>query len=106
LTPTFTTVNIALQLGIEKQHSFLQHKCHINKAMAVAFTGYAFEGNTKKWMPWIEAWVDADYINYVTSYSESNGWFWAPQAPQMPHANNLDFAIFLSMSRKHTKLLS
>ena len=49
--------------------------------------------------------IDAEYINYVKSYCEDNGWLWAPQAPQMPHANNLDLAIFPSMSRKHTELL-
>jgi hypothetical protein len=30
-------------LGIEKMHTYLYHKCHINKVMAVAFTAYAFD---------------------------------------------------------------
>ena len=34
-------------LGIEKTHTYLYHKCHINKVMAVAFTAYAFDSNVK-----------------------------------------------------------
>jgi hypothetical protein len=30
-------------LGIEKTHTYLYHKCHINKVMAVAFTAFAFD---------------------------------------------------------------
>ncbi|KAG7339193.1 hypothetical protein IV203_020156 [Nitzschia inconspicua] len=43
--------------------------------------------------------IDEEYINYVKGYCEKKGWVWAPQAPQMPHANNLDLAIFPAMSR-------
>jgi hypothetical protein len=32
-------------LGIDKSHTYLYHKCHINKIMAVAFTAYAFDSN-------------------------------------------------------------
>jgi hypothetical protein len=28
-------------------HTYLYHKCHINKVMAVAFTAYAFDSNVK-----------------------------------------------------------
>ncbi|KAG7356055.1 hypothetical protein IV203_000741 [Nitzschia inconspicua] len=38
--------------------------------------------------------IDAEYINYVKGYCVEKGWVWAPQAPPMPHANNLDLAIF------------
>jgi hypothetical protein len=34
-------------LGIEKTHTYLYHKCHINKVMAVAFTAYAFDSNVE-----------------------------------------------------------
>jgi hypothetical protein len=34
-------------LGIEKTHTFLYHKCHINKVMAVAFTAYAFDSSVE-----------------------------------------------------------
>jgi hypothetical protein len=34
-------------LGIEKTHTYLYHKCHINKVMAVAFTAYAFNSTVE-----------------------------------------------------------
>ena len=34
-----------------------------------------------------------------------NGWKWDPQAPQMPHENNLDLAVFPAMSKRHSALL-
>jgi hypothetical protein len=34
-------------LGIEKTHTYLYHKCHINKVMAVAFTACAFDLNVE-----------------------------------------------------------
>jgi hypothetical protein len=34
-------------LGIEKTHTYLYHKCHINKVMAVAFTAYAFDSTVE-----------------------------------------------------------
>jgi hypothetical protein len=38
-------------------------------------------------------------------YCESKGWRWEPQAPQMPHMNNLDLAVFPKMSKDHSSLL-
>jgi hypothetical protein len=35
-------------LGIEKTHTYLYHKCHINKVMAVAFTAYYTFNSTVK----------------------------------------------------------
>jgi hypothetical protein len=32
-------------------------------------------------------------------------WRWGPQAPQMPHNNNLDLAVFPKMSKDHSSLL-
>ena len=31
---------------------------------------------------------------------------WEPQAPQMPHLNNLDLAVFPAMSKQHSTLLN
>ena len=39
-------------------------------------------------------------------WCESKGWYWEPQAPQMPYSNNLDLAVFPSMSKRHTQILS
>jgi hypothetical protein len=36
--------------------------------------------------------------------SARNNYHWEPQAPQMPHANVLDLAVFPCMSKKHTEL--
>ena len=32
-------------------------------------------------------------------------WKWEPQAPQTPHRNNLDLAVFPMMSKRHSHLL-
>ena len=32
------------------------------------------------------------------------GWYWEPQAPQLPHANVLDLGMFPAMSKRHTDL--
>ena len=34
-------------LGIDKTHTYLYHRNHINKVMAVAFTAYAFDANVE-----------------------------------------------------------
>ena len=49
---------------------------------------------------------DQEYMEYVQQYCNDHGWKWEPQAPQMPHANNLDLAVFPSMSKRHSALLS
>ena len=46
------------------------------------------------------------FIDYVESYCAEKGWKWEPQAPQMPHANNLDSCVFPSMSKHHSALLA
>ena len=33
-----------------------------------------------------------------------NGWHWEPQAPQMPHLNVCDLAVFPAMSKRHSEL--
>jgi hypothetical protein len=49
--------------------------------------------------------IDASYHNFVTEYSASQSWCWEPQAPQMPHLNNVDLVVFPEMSKEHSKLL-
>lgn len=49
---------------------------------------------------------DGEFCEYVEQYCNDNGWKWEPQAPQMPHANNLDLAVFPSMSKHHSNLLA
>ena len=44
------------------------------------------------------------YFDFVTSYCREKGWYWKPQALQMPHMNNLDLSVFPCMSRRHTQL--
>jgi hypothetical protein len=36
---------------------------------------------------------DATYKDWFTGYCEEQGWYWEPQAPQMPHMNNLDLSV-------------
>lgn len=45
---------------------------------------------------------DKEYTNYATNYCNKKGWKWRPQAPQMPHSNNLDLSVFPCMSKRHT----
>ncbi|KAL3910874.1 MAG: hypothetical protein SGARI_001917 [Bacillariaceae sp.] len=194
---------MSMLLGVEKQYTHVFHKSHINKVMAVAFTGYAFDGNyedgghglklglfrcngarvAKKQVrqsrrdenddlkydgeivrkkgdvyfvdcnvtgsdegtsdkpkfslkrllddvmfPYIAELVsrrgeyagylpviqgdnagphqDKEFMDYVETQCNELGWKWEPQAPQMPHANNLDLAVFPSMSKHHSALLS
>jgi hypothetical protein len=49
--------------------------------------------------------IDATYHNFVKEHCEKTGWRWEPQAPQMPHMNNLDLAVFPKMSKDHSRLL-
>jgi hypothetical protein len=39
------------------------------------------------------------------SECEKRGWHWEPQAAQMPYVNNLDLAVFPSISERHSTLL-
>ena len=48
---------------------------------------------------------DEKYMNFVKDYCNKNNMKWEPQAPQMPHANNLDLAVFPAMSKQHSTLL-
>ena len=48
---------------------------------------------------------DRAFVAFCKQYCEAKQWTWQPQAPQMPHMNNLDLAVFPSMSRRHAELL-
>lgn len=48
---------------------------------------------------------DEAFLRFCSEYCEAHRWLWEPQAPQMPHANNLDLAIFPAMSKRHSDLL-
>mmetsp|Transcript_10823 Transcript_10823/g.17324 ORF Transcript_10823/g.17324 Transcript_10823/m.17324 type:complete len:262 (-) Transcript_10823:61-846(-) len=50
--------------------------------------------------------TDREFQEYVTSHCAEKGWKWEPQAPQMPHANNLDLAVFPAMSKRHSAYLA
>jgi hypothetical protein len=50
--------------------------------------------------------VDGPFHKYVTEHCDEEDWKWEPQAPQMPHMNNLDLAAFPMMSKRHSALLS
>ncbi len=41
---------------------------------------------------------DGTFKQYVEDQCRERGWKWEPQAPQMPHMNNLDLAVFPAMS--------
>ena len=47
---------------------------------------------------------DATFLNFVTNHCRLKGWEWCPQAPQMPHMNVLDLAVFPAMSKRHTTM--
>lgn len=46
-------------------------------------------------------------VAYKRAMSETcneKGWHWEPQAPQMPHLNVCDLAVFPAMSKRHSEL--
>jgi hypothetical protein len=49
--------------------------------------------------------IDKTFHTSVKEFCESKTWKWEPQAPQMPHLNNLDLAVFPMMSKSHSALL-
>ena len=48
---------------------------------------------------------DKEFVDFCGSFCEARGWLWCPQAPQMPHMNNLDLAVFPCMSKHHRDFL-
>jgi hypothetical protein len=48
---------------------------------------------------------DKEYLDFCQNEFANRGWHWEPQAPQMPHANNLDLAVFPAMSKRHSQTL-
>ena len=49
--------------------------------------------------------VDDTYLSYCAAECAARNWMWEPQAPQMPHANVLDLAVFPAMSKRHGAML-
>ena len=45
-----------------------------------------------------------DFNKKLIELIKPRGWLYEPQAPQMPHANNLDLAVFPCMSKMHSAL--
>jgi hypothetical protein len=45
--------------------------------------------------------IDAAYLAGIKGHCETKGWYWEPQASQMPHMNVLDLSVFPCMSRRH-----
>jgi hypothetical protein len=48
---------------------------------------------------------DETFLNFCKDFCQDHGWHWQPQAPQMPHMNNLDLAVLPAMSHRHTHML-
>jgi hypothetical protein len=38
----------------------------------------------------------------IKGHCATKGWYWEPQASQMPHMNVLDLSVFPCMSKRHT----
>ncbi|KAG7361932.1 hypothetical protein IV203_025598 [Nitzschia inconspicua] len=96
----------AEKVGLDKVQAFLHYNSRINKVMCVAFTGYAFEGNMENGSHWLEAWLlpmQCCQDCKEAGSKESPALTWQSE---MPHANNLDLAIFPSMSHRHSSLIS
>ena len=48
---------------------------------------------------------DKTFLDFITEKCQEKGWHWEPQAPQMPHVNNLDLSVFPKMSKNHGDML-
>jgi hypothetical protein len=44
-------------------------------------------------------------MTFITEHCERKGWYWEPQAPQMPHTNVLNLSVFPNMSKRHRNLV-
>ena len=49
--------------------------------------------------------VDGTFHTFVKCFCETKGWKWEPQAPQMPHIDNLNLAVFPMTLKRHSSLL-
>ena len=47
---------------------------------------------------------DSTFLNHVNNCCTQKGWLWHPHAPQMPHMNVLDLAVFPAMSKRHISM--
>jgi hypothetical protein len=46
--------------------------------------------------------IDAAYLAGIKGHCETKGWYWEPQASQMPHMNVLDLSVFPCMSKRRS----
>ena len=46
--------------------------------------------------------IEGTFMKCMEEYCNERGWLWEPQAPQMPHLNVNDLAIFPAMSKWHS----
>ena len=80
-------------------------ECVFKQIAALVGTGGAFEGYT----PVIQGdqagpHEEEEFKRFVTEWCKEKGWLWEPQAPQMPHLNVDDLAVFPAMSKRHSTL--
>lgn len=47
---------------------------------------------------------EVEYKKAMVEACTAKGWLWEPQAPQMPHLNVCDLALFPAMSKRHTEV--
>ena len=47
---------------------------------------------------------EEEFVRFCREHCAKCGWCFEPQAPQAPHLNNLDLAVFPAMSRRHAIL--
>jgi hypothetical protein len=65
------------------------------------YEGYVVIGQSNNASPH----CDKEYLDFCQNEYKNRGWHWEPQATQMPHANNLDLAVFLAMLKRHSQTL-
>ena len=46
-------------------------------------------------------YVEAAFLEFIRTSCEREGWWWEPQAAQMPYINVLDLAVFPCISKRH-----
>ena len=47
---------------------------------------------------------ETDFVAFLQVHCALKSYHWEPQAPQMPHMNNLDLSVFPAMSKRHTAM--
>jgi hypothetical protein len=78
-------------------------ECVFKQIAALVAPGGVFEGYT----PVIQGdqagpHEEEGFKRFVAQVCNEKGWLWEPQAPQMPHLNVDDLAVFPAMSKRHS----